>query len=176
MRSTVGTVRLLSGALLLAALAAGCGVYGFSSSLLPGHIRSVAVTVFDNRTERGDLATALADSLTEAFLSDHTLQVAGEKAADSWVEGTFLEYRRQPFTVDENEQVLEYKVEIALEVRFVDVRKNQVIWEDPRLVQWATYVFAPGAQGAQAESEEAGIGRVLAKLTDDILNRTVEGW
>jgi hypothetical protein len=175
MRSVV--TRCRSGALLsiLCVAGAGCGVYGFSSSLLPSHIKSVALPLFENRTERGDLATALADSLTESFLADHTLQPASEKTADSVVEGIFLEYRREPFTVADNEQVLESKIEIAVEVRYVDVRKNQVIWEDPRLVQWATYVFTPrGAQ--QAESEETGIGRVLAKLTDDILNRTVEGW
>jgi hypothetical protein len=175
MRSTAEKARLGAGVLLLGIVVAGCGVYGFSSSLLPGHIKSVAVPLFENRTERGDLATALADSLTEAFIDNHTLQVVGEKAADSSLEGALLEYRRQPFTVDENEQVLEYKVEILVEVRFVDIRKNQVIWEEPKLVQWATYVFTP-RPGEQPESEEVGIGRVVAKLTDDILNRTVEGW
>lgn len=154
--------------LLLAALA-GCP-YGFSSSLLPGHIQSVVVSLFENRTDRGDLSTALADSLTEAFIDNHTLKVVGEKAADSALEGTIVEYRRTPFTVGADEQVLEYRVEIVLEVRFVDLRKNKVLWEEDRLGQWDTYSFVNG------ENEILGIGRVLAKLTDDILNRTVEGW
>lgn len=154
--------------LLLIALS-GCP-YGFSSSLLPGHIKSVAVPLFENRTDRGDLQTALADSLTEAFIDNHTLKVVEEKAADSAVEGAILEYRRTPFTVAENEQVLEYRVEIIVGVRFVDLRKNKVLWEDPRLGEWDTYSFVNG------ETETMGIGRVLAKLTEDILNRTVEGW
>jgi hypothetical protein len=156
----------------------GCGLggcYGFSSSLLPGHIKSVAIPLMTNATDRADLATALADSLTEAFIDDHTLKVVGEKSADSLIEGTILEYRWGPFAVDENERVTEYKVEIVLEARFVDVRKNQVIWEEKRLAQWATYNFVP-VGGREAETEEIGIGRALAKLTDDIINRTVEGW
>ncbi|NNE44786.1 MAG: LptE family protein [Gemmatimonadetes bacterium] len=164
-----------AGLLILLILAAGCG-YGFSSSLLPGHIESVHLSVLENRTERADISTALADSLTEAFIDNHTLKVAGEKAADSVVEGAVLEYKRLPFTVDENEQVLEYRIDIVLEVRYVDIRKNKVIWEEPRLSEWDTYVFAPSVGGQEAESEEIGIGRVLAKLTEDILNRTVEGW
>jgi hypothetical protein len=129
----------------------------------------------ENRTDRGDLSAALADSLTEAFIDDHTLKVVAENAADSVLEGTIREYRWVPFTVDASENVQEYKIEIVLEVRFVDVRKNKVIWEEARLAQWDTYRFIP-IGGQDRETEEIGIGRVLAKLTDDVLNRTVEGW
>jgi hypothetical protein len=155
-------------ALLLVALA-GCP-YGFSSSLLPGHIKSVSVPLFENRTDRGQLSTALADSLTEAFIDNHTLKVVGEKAADSQLEGTIVEYRRTPFTVGADEQVLEYRVEIVLEIRFVDLRKNSILWEKERMGQWDTYSFVNG------ETEELGIGRVLTKLVKDILNGTIEGW
>jgi Lipopolysaccharide-assembly len=154
--------------LLLIALT-GCP-YGFSSSLLPGHIKSVSVSLFENRSDRGELPTALADSLTEAFIDNHTLKVVGEKSADSQLEGTIVEYRRTPFTVGADEQVLEYRVEIILEVRFVDLRKNKILWEEERLGQWDTYSFVNG------ESEQLGIGRVLEKLVEDVLNRTVEGW
>ena len=173
MCSRIHCARLASLVVLGAGLG-GCS-YGFSSSLLPGHIKSVAVPLMGNGTDRADLSTALADSLTEAFIDDHTLKVVGEKAADSLIEGTILEYRWGPFAVDEKERVTEYKVEIVVEVRFVDARKNTVIWEEKRLSQWSTYNFVP-VGGREAETEDIGIGRALAKLTDDILNRTVEGW
>ena len=161
---------------LLGALgAAGCGMYGFSSSTLPSHIRSVAVPLPENRTNRGDLATALADSLTEAFLDNQTLKVVAEKDADSVVEAVILEYRREPFTFDTQENVQTYRVEIVLEARFVDVRKNKVIWENKRLSQWDTYNFA-SVGGQPAETEEIGIGRVVTKLTDDVINRTLQAW
>jgi hypothetical protein len=155
--------------LAIAAVVAGCG-YGFSASLLPGHIKSVAIPLMENRTDRSDLTTAFADSLVEAFLADPTLKVADERSADSVLEGAILEYRREPFRVDANENVLEYSIRIILEARFVDLRKNEVIWEEARLNQWDTYDFESG------ETEEEGIARVLVKLTDDVLNRTVEGW
>jgi hypothetical protein len=163
-------------AVLLAILGvvAGCG-YGFSSSLLPGHIKTIAIPLMENQTNRGDLSSALADSLVEAFIDNHTLRVTVEKEADSVLEGVIREYRREPYTVDENEIVQQYRVEIVMEVSFLDVRKNKVIWEDPRLSQWDTYNFV-AVGGQPAESEEIGIGRVLAKLTNDIVNRTVEGW
>lgn len=154
---------------------AGCGVYGFSSSLLPAHIKSVAVPLPENRTNRADLSAALADSLTEAFLADQTLKVVGERDADSVVEAVVLEYRREPFTFDAAENVQTYRVEILLEARFVDVRKNAVIWEKKQLSQWDTYNFA-SVGGRAPESEEIGIGRVLAKLTDEIVNLTLQAW
>jgi hypothetical protein len=161
--------------LLAAAGGAGCGVYGFSSSLLPAHIRTVAVPLPENRTNRSDLAAALADSLTEAFLADQTLKLAGERDADSVVEGVILEYRREPFTYDAQENVQTYRLEIVMEARFVDVRKNKVIWERKRLAQWDTYNFAE-VGGKPPETEEIGIGRVLGKLTDDIVNQTLQAW
>ena len=171
----IRTKSILAGLFLvtLGAFLAGCP-YGFSSSLLPEHIKTVALPLFENQTDRGVLNTALADTLTNAFIDDNTLKVVGEDEADSVVEGVFLTYRRQPFTVDANEVVQEYKVEIVVEARYVDVRKNKVMWEE-RLAQWATYRFTPTAT-EPAETEEIGIGRVLVLLKNDILNRTVEGW
>jgi hypothetical protein len=113
--------------------------------------------------------------LTEAFLDDQTLKLASEKDADSLVEGVILEYRREPFTYDAQENVQTYRVEIVMEARFVDVRKNHVVWERKRLSQWDTYNFAEVA-GQPPETEEIGIGKVLGKLTDDIVNQTLQAW
>jgi len=156
-------------------LCCGCGVYSFSSSLLPSHIKTVAVPLMANETSRGDLTTALADSLTEALIRDNTLRVVAERDADSVIEGKILEYKREPYTVDTRETVLQYRIEIVLEARFVDIAKNEVIWEELRLSQWDTYNFSE-VGGQPAEPEEAGIARAIAKLTQDLLNRTVEGW
>ena len=172
MRSLLGAWTFLFAASLLCA---GCGGYGFSQSLLPPHIKTVAVPLPENRTNRSDLAPALADSLTEAFLADQSLKVVAQKDADSVVEIVILEYDRQPFTVDAQENVQEYRLQIALEARFIDVRKNKVIWERERLTNWATYNFA-SLGGSAAESEEVGIGRVLAKLREEIVNLTLQAW
>ena len=135
----------------------------------------MAVPLPENRTDRGDLGPALADSLVEAFLDRNILKIANESSADSRVECVILEYVRRPYTVDENENVQEYRVEIVAEVRFVDIRKNKTLWEEGRLAQWDTYNFTE-VGGQPAETEEQGIGKVLSKMTDDIVNRTVEGW
>jgi hypothetical protein len=165
---------LFAAAALLFLCAAGCP-YGFSSTLLPAHIKTVAVPLPENRSDRGDLGPALADSLVEAFLDGNVLKIANESSADSRIECVILEYVRRPYTVDENENVQEYRLEIVAEVRYVDIRKNKTLWEEARLTQWDTYNFI-GVGGRPQESEEIGIGRVLSKLTDDIVNRTVEGW
>ncbi|MEZ5065315.1 MAG: LptE family protein [bacterium] len=158
-----------------AALTAGCGPYSFSGSTLPGHIKTVGIPLFENRTDRGDLPTKLAELLVEGFLDDNKLRVQPAEGADSVIEGAIVEYQRVPYTFDASEQVETYRIEIALEVRFVDVKKNAVIWEEQRLAQWDTYNFA-GVGGQAPETEEQGIDRVLAKLANDILNRTVQGW
>ena len=98
-----------------------------------------------------------------------------ERDADALVEGTILEYHRDPFTYDANENVQTYRVEIVVDARFVDVRKNTVLWEEKRLSQWDTYNFV-SVGGQPAETEDVGIARVIVKLRDDILNRCIQGW
>lgn len=164
----------LLGCLLAALSGAGCP-YGFSASVLPGHVKSVTVKLPENRTPRSDLGTALADSLVEAFLRKGTLKVADEKSADSAIEITLLRYDRRPSTYDSAENVKEYRLDIVAEASFVDLRKNQVLWEEKQLTAWSTYNFVE-VGGKPAETEEIGIGRVVALLTDDIVNRTLEGW
>ena len=75
-------VRAGLGFATLVAIVAGCG-YGFSSSVLPGHIKTVAIPLMENRSVRGGLDAALTDSLVEAFIRNHTLSVVPEKNADA---------------------------------------------------------------------------------------------
>jgi len=61
-RSRWGRLAVL---LAILGLASGCA-YGFSSSLLPGHIKTIAIPLLENQTDRGDLSSVLAESLAIA--------------------------------------------------------------------------------------------------------------
>ena len=100
-------------------------------------------------------------------MADNTLRVVPEGRSDSVLRGSVVSYDQGPYTYTEAEQVSEYIVTIGVNVSFVESKSGKVIWED-RLSNWGTY--------STTEIEEIGQEGAIAKLVEDILNRTVKGW
>ena len=145
-----------------------CGVYTFSPSALGG-IKSIAIPLFDNQSLESGISEKLTDGLAQAFVSDNTLRVVPEGRSDSILRGSILSYDREAYTYNEAEQVSEYIVTIVVSAQFVDTGNDKVIWEDAHMSNWGTYESA-------GEIEDQGQDRAIAKLVEDILNKTVKGW
>ncbi len=162
--------RITSGAILLTPLliVIGCGVYTFSPSAL-GAIKSIAIPLFENQTLESGIEGKLADGLSDIFVNDNTLRVLPEGRSDSVLRGSIISYSRDAYTYDESETVSEYIVSIEIDVKFMESASEKVVWEEPRMSNWGTYDSA-------TETEETGQDRAIAKLVEDILNRTVKGW
>jgi len=157
---------------LTACLLLHCGVYSFSGSGLPSHIRTVAVPIFENRTAEIGIRETLTDAVTEALVTDGRLRVVGPDAADSIIEGTVVDYREQAYTYDRSENVQEYIVRIYVDVSYQDVRNRTAIWEEKRLEGWGTYDVSL----TPPEEVDTGRERAIAKLAEDIVNKTLSGW
>ena len=156
--------------LLVLGVAAGCWHYSTSGSLLPSHIKTVAVPLLGNETtwEYG-IKEKLTDAIIDAFTGDNTLRVESERNADSILRASIISIKEVPFTYDQEEQVQEYKMQIYLRIQFEDVRKKKVIWEEGAMEGWGTYA-------TEGEEWENGIDRAIEKLASDIVNKTVAGW
>lgn len=162
-------MRIPAGILISAVFFLGisCGVYTFSPSALGG-IKSIAIPLFENQTLESGVGEKLTDELAAAFVADNTLRVVPEGRSDSILRGTVVSYSREAYTYDESETVSEYIVRIEVNVIFIESKSDKVIWEE-RLSNWGTY-------GSLEETEYQGQDRTVAKLVEDILNRTVKGW
>jgi hypothetical protein len=163
-------------ALLLSLLCAfvliGCGVYSFSGSGLPSHIRTVAVPLFSNKSSEYGIKDDLTEGIIEALVSDGKLKVVRKEDADSIISGTVVEYKNLAYTYDRSENVQEYIVRIYVDISYEDMKKRKVIWEEERMEGWGTY----DVQADPPEDEDIGKMRAIAKLTEDIVNKTVAGW
>jgi hypothetical protein len=154
----------------MAALAApGCGPYGFREGGGKGAYESIAVPLFENHTSEYGIRELLTEGVIDGFIKDGTLPVVNEKRADAVLRGVVTAYRRDPYTYDAGERVKEYRVTISVSARLEDPARRNVIWEDELLEQWGIF-------SADGESEETGRERAVAKLSEDIVNRTVKGW
>jgi len=84
------TLRALA---LMAVALAGCG-YSLRGNL-PGHIRSVAVPVFTNRTSEPAVENILTQAVVQAFSTNGRLRVVKPEQADAILEGEVVDYQIQ---------------------------------------------------------------------------------
>lgn len=145
-----------------------CGPYSFTGSGLPG-IKTIAIPLFDNQTQEYGIREELTEKLTQDFIQDNTLKVVNEKIADSVLKGIITKYERTAHTFDEQENVKEYIARIYVKVVLEDKKHSKNIWEEENLQGWGIY-------SATEETEQDGKTKAIAKLAEDIVNRTVKGW
>jgi outer membrane lipopolysaccharide assembly protein LptE/RlpB len=158
-------VSLIIQALLLAGLS--CGPYSFSGSSLGG-IESVYVPIIANETIEYGLGEELTEKITSAFVADNSLKVVDEEAASAIISGKVISYERSPYTYNKHEQVQEYKVDVAVQIKFQKA-DGSLIWEENQISSFGVF-------SADSETEEEGKTKALEKLAEIIVNKTVRNW
>jgi TolB-like protein len=164
----------MAGCLVAALVGAGCA-YTTSSALLPPHLRSVAIPVFENATTQYSLEKEITEAVISKFIADNHLRVVDERGANSVLKGRVVAYRNSVFGFTGSNRAQEYRVTITVSVTFKDMVKNREVWSDPGLVKYANY-YVESVPGQPARTELDGRKDAVAKIADEILSRTVEGW
>jgi outer membrane lipopolysaccharide assembly protein LptE/RlpB len=152
----------------------GCG-YSASPALLPQHLKSVAIPVFENGTPEAELEQQVTDAVVQRFVRDNHLKVVDEKSASAVLRGRVTQYKNSVFGFSNTEQANEYRVTIAVEVTFKDLVKNRELWSDENLIKTSNY-YVQDLAGQTAKTEIDGRREAVLKIADEILTRTVEGW
>ena len=147
----------------------GCGPYSFSSSGA-SNIRTVAIPIFQDQTAEFGIKEKLTNEVIDQFTRDNTLRVTDRRNADSIIEGTITRVDDRAGTFTSDEQVKDIQVFITARVRYQDLKKRKVIWEE-EITQWGTFNPDEGP-----EEREEGINEAINKIASEILNKSVSGW
>lgn len=157
---------------------AGCGEMseyrGPAVLTVPTHIQKIYVRAFRNRTQFFGLEDKLRLRVEQEFIRDGRLPYAGsEDKADGFVDGEIVNYIRQVTTYDGNNQPLEYRLWVIMNLRFFDRVKNLALWEEPRMEGEYTYMVETEAGGM---TEDEARDRLWDLFARDIVKRTLEGF
>lgn len=166
---------LRAAALLAAATvwASGCGYT--VSSVLPAHIRTIAIPTFANNTVEHGLSDDITQALINGFLTDRRLKMERERDADAVLRGTILAYRNRVYAYTTQEVATEYEILITVKVALRDQDKNRELWREDEMAVRTTYsVVAVGSEPAKTEAD--GRAEAIQKLSAQIVSRTVQGW
>jgi len=154
-------------------LSLGCG-YTASPALLPQHLKTVAVPVFENGTPEARIEQEVTDAVIQRFVRDNKLKIVDERSANAVVRGRVTQYRNAVFGFSSSAQANEYRITIGVSVTFKDLVKNRELWSD-QLVKSANY-YVQDVPGQTAKTDVDGRKEAIEKIADEILARSVEGW
>ena len=154
-------------------LVSGCG-YTASPALLPPHLKTVAIPVFENGTTEARLEEEITNAVILRFVQDNHLKVVDEKTANAVIRGKVTQYRNAVFGFSNQATSNEYRVTVAVDVTFKDLVKNRELWSG-EIVKTANY-YVVDVPGQKAQTPLDGRQEAINKISDEILSRSVEGW
>jgi hypothetical protein len=165
-------VRGVAAAALLAAVAAaGCG-YSLHG-VLPGHVKTVAVPIFANRTQQPAVEAFITRAVVDAFVTNGRLRVVAAAEADAILEGEITDYAVGSIAFDASAQVTLYRLSVALNLRMRETRSNAVLFQQAGVREQADFRVSGVVSGTIAREESAlreaarEIGRAVVSLAVD---------
>ena len=123
--------KIVTLALAAALCVGGCG-YSLQGNL-PDHIKSVAVPVFRNRTTEPGVESTISSAVVNAFTTNGKLRVVSLDTADSMLEGEIIGFEVQSLAFDSRLNLRSYRLAVTMNVRFRDLKKSAMLWEQQGL-------------------------------------------
>lgn len=154
--------------LLLAVLPGGCGytVHG----TLPSHINTVAVPIFRNSTPEPAIESLITRAVVEAFSTNGRLKVVGSGQADAILDGEIIAYSVSSIAFDQNANVRLYRLQVTVNLRMRDVRRNTVLFQQSGVSEQADFRVQDAVSQTISREETAlrvaavDIGRAIVSL------------
>jgi hypothetical protein len=148
---------------------ASCGVYTFSGSTLPGHIKTVEIPVFANKTLEPGIDDDVTTELSREVLKSQLRPANSD--ADATISGAITRYVNRPHTFGAGGaevSVEQYIVQVSAEVEFFDNRKEEPIYKGT--------VSGEGIYLFESEDEAIGREKAVKNLVEKIMQNSVQMW
>ena len=157
--------------LLLLALVAGTGCYGFAGGGLPQHVRTVAVLPFDNESGSPELPRELQDALRDGLQSRLGLRDASEERANAVDRGRITRYEFDipvAFSADPAQATsARRRLRVQVNIEIVDQVTGRVLWSRSGMT----------AEGEYAERNEvAGRKQAIDRIVNDVIEGAQSQW
>jgi outer membrane lipopolysaccharide assembly protein LptE/RlpB len=153
------------------ALGSGCG-YSLRGNL-PEHLQTVAVPVFQNRTLVPAVENFLTTALLNAFTTNGRLRVTTVDRADAILEGDITGYTLQAIAYDSVANVRQYRLTLTLNLRFRDVRRNQLLFQRNGYSDRADFVV-PGTVGETVVAAETALQQVSTEIARSVVSTVID--
>jgi TolB-like protein len=161
--------------LLAALLSLRCGyrLAGHGKNLPPG-VMTIAIPAFKNQTARPQAEQFVTFAVREEFIRRSRLRLVESAAdADLLLEGTVTAFDTTPLSYSEAGAANLYEVRLTLEVRLVDMRTGEMVYQGKGLSFQETY----DTDSDDFFSQESGsLDRIAGKFAASIVTSILENF
>ena len=179
-------IKRLAGVVALAGLTvlAGCGYT--THTVISDRNKTIYIEPFKNdinitseadanrkyRLNYPQIETDITRYISDKFFTDGTFKPVQEKDADLVLKGSVQEFRKDPLRYDDNDNILEYRINLIVNLFLWDNRANKLLWSETNFTGDYTYFTS----GTQTISEDAALTKALEDLARRVVERTTEDW
>ncbi len=156
---------------LVATMLSGCG-YGLRGTL-PGHLRTIAIPTFTNRTSEPGVENFLTRAVVEAFSTNGRLRVVGPDAADSILDGEVTGYELQSIAFDPSANVRQYRLIVTMNLRYRDIKEEKLLFDRRGYQERADFRVA-GAVSDTIAREQGALRQASVDIARAIVAFTLE--
>ncbi|MBK8800953.1 MAG: hypothetical protein IPN71_02645 [Fibrobacteres bacterium] len=144
------------------------GCYSFTGSGLPSGLRTVEIFQVVDRTRQPELADRATQEIVAEYRRNGALRPVdrdGQSRLDVWI----ANYSHTPQTYDLSGNVSRFRVIVAFETKFVDLRDESVLYESKEI--GGAYDYDP-----LKETESDAKIKAMQEAIRKLVANTVSGW
>ncbi len=108
----------------------------------------------------------------DRFIFDGTFKVRDAESAYYILKGKLVNFKREPLRYDANDNVIEYRLSVVVDIELYDLKKEEVAWYEKNFAGEDTY----RTTGQFAKSESVALQGAISDLARRIVERVVENW
>jgi hypothetical protein len=164
-------MKLFAGLLAALCMLCGCGVYTFSGSTLPAHLKTLDIPLFANQSMMPGVAEEITDELSKQVVAMNLLRISSGRG-DASIHGRVVDYTNAPRTYGTSAArqvtVSEYVVRITVAVEFVDNKSNAPLYKGN--------ITGEGVYNFQSQAEADGRKIAEKDVVQQVLQNSIQSW
>lgn len=163
--------------LLVLCSVAGCSYrLAGKGTILPEHVKRIAVPLFKNETDQPDIAQRITEQVADEFIrrGGYTTTSTPENA-EALLTGVVTSYRRYPVGVRTNGRADRYEIEIQAQAELQDLVNDVTLWKDDHFVFRDQYDVDPDVSQSFDESIVA-IEEISRDFARTVVATIMEGF
>jgi hypothetical protein len=140
---------------------------------LPDHLKTVSVPVFKNSSNESGAESTITAGVINAFTTNGRLRVVPIDRADSVLEGEITSYTVQSLTYDSNLNLRSYMLTVSMNVRFRDLKKSELLWQQSGLTEQVPFDVA-GQVSDTISREEGAVKQAALQIGQRVVNHAID--
>lgn len=161
--------------LFLIIILSGCG-YKVSGSgkYLPDDLKTIAIPDFDNKTTKAEAEQFVTFAIRDEFIKRSSMKLIDRTdKADALLEGEITKFSVKPLSYSYFGSTNQYTVNITLNVTFINLNNNSVIYKNRNMTFSEDYEIESGDFFSQ---ETEALQKISEKFAKGIVSALLENY